>query len=144
MKLKYLLLIQICCFVILIAGNARFILAQGTSNVCKTCVTDSDNIPKNEIVCVSSKYLRKSVIFISELYAPSTASLTKIKDKTVYINVIVNKEGRVITAVAIKGHPALKPIALAIVYKAKFKPKKSGNKIVNMCGRLVLKWNPKN
>lgn len=141
MKLKYLFLIQIC-FLLIVIGSASSVNAQRKENSCRNCAVAVDHISKDEIVCVSSKQLKKRIVFINELKPPPSVSLTKIKDKTVFIDIIVNNEGKVIKALASKGHPALKPVGVAIANNAKFSPIEIDSKQKYMCGTLILKWNP--
>lgn len=141
MEIKHLITIQSLFLVILIFGNPNLVKAQDKDNSKECAVTN--NIFTNDFVKVSSKELNKRIIFISDLYAPPTATLTKIKDKTVVIDVFVDKEGKVIRAIISRGHPALTAVGSAIAYKAQFTPLKIDNKPTNMCGKLILNWNPK-
>ncbi len=121
MRPKYTLVARI--LVLFLAGISSGIVPQQRSHHCRTCLIDETDIPMSEVACVSSRFLKANTQFINKLYVRSTVALARIKDKRVFVSVLVDTTGKVVNAKATVGHPALKPVALVIAKNARFRPK---------------------
>lgn len=133
---------QIFTLLFVISSLVVSVKGQEVRNPFVKCEFLTDYTSKEDTVYVSSKELKRRTVFINDLYVPSTAGLTRIRDKTVFINILVNSKGSVIMAKSTRGHPLLRAVGVSITNNAKFLPIEIDNKPVNMCGKLVLNWIP--
>ena len=109
---------------------------------CK-CKAMPKGITKSQVICLTSDQLKnRATTSIPEIFPGSSGAIEKIKDKTVTVDVFIDKSGKVIKAVASKGHPLLKPSAVFVARRIEFQPIKVNGKAMNICGSIIFEWKP--
>ena len=135
------LLLYICLAVL--SSEIAVCQTRQTAKPCK-CKIVSEGVAKSEIVCLDSQQLKnRAITSIPEIFPGSSGTTGKIKDKTVVVDIFVDKNGKVVKAAASKGHPFLRPSAVSAARRIEFSPIEIESKPVNMCGSIILKWNPR-
>jgi len=110
--------------------------------VCDKCRVLPEDANEKETIYLTAKQLKERIVYQPKLIFPPSVNV-KVQDaQIVVVDVFINKKGRVVKAVASKGHPALKNNAETAARYSKFTPLSVDGKKKNMCGELIFEWKP--
>lgn len=132
----------ILCLLVSVILTSYPLKFQAETRGCQKCEVSPPDVSDEETVHLTRKELKKRIVRVVSMTLPPNIN-AKIRDKTVIVDVFINKEGRVVLAVASKGHPGLKSSGETAARFTQFKPLNIAGKPVNVCGQIILKLNSK-
>lgn len=101
--------------------------------------TETPSTKDKNVKRISGGILNGSAVYLPKPKYPAAAKAVNAKG-AISVSVIVDKSGNVISAKAVSGHPLLRNSAETAARKAKFRPRKVGDNLVEVSGMIVYNF----